>query len=39
MGRLAREREAEGNTIVYAYDRFSNRSSTTVTGSETYTTP
>ena len=38
MGRLAREREAEGNTIVYAYDRFSNRSSTTVTGSETYTT-
>ena len=38
MGRLAREREAEGNTISYAYDRFSNRSSMTVTGGETYTT-
>ena len=38
MGRLARESEAEGNTIVYAYDRFSNRSSMTVTGGETYTT-
>ncbi|MEM1485595.1 RHS repeat-associated core domain-containing protein [Oscillospiraceae bacterium PP1C4] len=39
MGRLTQESEVGGKTIAYAYDRFSNRSKMTVSGTtESYTT-